>query len=67
LDFNVLILVLAFCCTPVLDYQVDSPVAIRLGFLNVVTHWVDVVTDDMDDKEKELIRELDPTCNKKVG
>lgn len=31
------------------------------------THWVDIVTDDMDRLEKSLILELNPTCNKKVG
>jgi hypothetical protein len=31
------------------------------------THWVDVVTDDMDRMEKALILELDPICNKKIG
>ncbi|MFZ3322358.1 MAG: hypothetical protein WA190_08310 [Usitatibacter sp.] len=31
------------------------------------THWVDVVTGDMDNEEKRLILELKPSCNKKVG
>lgn len=31
------------------------------------THWVDVVTSDMDEMEKRLIRELNPICNKRVG
>ena len=31
------------------------------------THWVDVVTDDMDAREKALIRELGPICNERVG
>ena len=31
------------------------------------TNWVDEVTDNMDAREKELIRELDPVCNKRVG
>ena len=31
------------------------------------THWVDVVTNDMDQREKELIAELNPICNKKIG
>ncbi len=31
------------------------------------THWVDVVTTDMDNEEKRLIVAHDPICNKKVG
>lgn len=31
------------------------------------THWVDVVCNDMDDREKALIRELKPICNQRVG
>ena len=31
------------------------------------THYVDVVTDDMDSREKALIAELNPVCNKKLG
>ena len=31
------------------------------------THFVTVVTDDMIEIEKQLIVELDPECNKKVG
>ena len=31
------------------------------------THWVDVVTGDMDAREKALIRELRPKCNERVG
>lgn len=31
------------------------------------THWIDVVTSDMDAEEKRLIREFNPICNKKVG
>ncbi len=31
------------------------------------THWVDVVTDDMDAREKALIRELGPICNERIG
>jgi hypothetical protein len=31
------------------------------------THFVGVLTDDMDEEEKRLIREYDPVCNKKMG
>jgi len=31
------------------------------------THWVDIVTNNMDATEKALIVEFNPTCNKKVG
>lgn len=31
------------------------------------THFVDVVTADMDNTEKRLILELKPICNQKVG
>lgn len=31
------------------------------------THFVLVVTDDMDKMEKQLILELNPICNKRVG
>ncbi len=31
------------------------------------THWVDVVTNDMDAREKALIQELGPICNMRVG
>ena len=31
------------------------------------THWMDVVTSDHDNREKQLIVELSPSCNKKVG
>lgn len=31
------------------------------------THWVDVLTDDRVIREKELIAELEPTCNEKIG
>lgn len=31
------------------------------------THWVDAVTKNMDAEEKALIRELSPSCNKRVG
>jgi hypothetical protein len=34
---------------------------------NRPTHWVDMVTNNMDQMEKALILELKPTCNKKVG
>jgi len=41
----------------------DNPCIIR----NRPTHWVDVVTNNMDALEKALIIELSPTCNRKVG
>lgn len=31
------------------------------------THWVDEVTPDMDEREKQLILEFRPLCNQKVG
>jgi excinuclease UvrABC nuclease subunit len=31
------------------------------------THWVDEVTSNADAREKQLIVELNPICNKKVG
>ena len=31
------------------------------------THWLDEVTDDHVEREKELIREFAPACNKRVG
>ena len=31
------------------------------------THWVDMVTDDMNAREKDLIRELGPICNERIG
>jgi len=31
------------------------------------THWVDEVTANMDAREQQLILELNPVCNKKVG
>ena len=31
------------------------------------THYVIVVTSDMDNEEKRLIRELSPACNQKIG
>lgn len=31
------------------------------------THWVDVVTNNCDAVEKQLIVELQPACNLKVG
>jgi hypothetical protein len=34
---------------------------------NNPTHWVDVVTDNMDAVERALILELNPSCNQKVG
>lgn len=41
----------------------DNPCITRNG----PTHYVDVVTDNMDQVEKALILECGPTCNKKVG
>lgn len=41
----------------------DNPCITR----NRPTHYVDVVTNNMDEVEKALIVELNPTCNKKVG
>jgi hypothetical protein len=41
----------------------DNPCITR----NSPTHWVDIVTNDMDAVEKALILELSPSCNKKVG
>lgn len=31
------------------------------------TFWVDAVTENYDELEKQLIRELSPSCNKRVG
>lgn len=31
------------------------------------THWVDEVTPNLDEREKQLILECRPICNKKVG
>ena len=31
------------------------------------THWVDVVTEDMDERERELILEFSPLCNQRLG
>jgi len=31
------------------------------------THWVGVVTDNMEVEEKRLILELRPICNKRIG
>lgn len=31
------------------------------------THWIGWVTSDMDRIERELIRELQPCCNQRVG
>lgn len=31
------------------------------------THWIAVITNDPDTREKELIQEYDPICNKRVG
>ena len=42
----------------------DNPCILREN----PTHWVDVVIQgDPSDREKELILELDPICNEKVG
>ncbi|APV49016.1 hypothetical protein BWI17_04560 [Betaproteobacteria bacterium GR16-43] len=41
----------------------DNPDITRAG----PTHYVDVITPDMDAEEKRLIVELQPSCNKKVG
>ncbi len=41
----------------------DNPCITRNG----PTHWVDIVTNNMDEIEKALILELNPACNKKVG
>ena len=41
----------------------DNPCITRNG----PTHYVDVVTNNMDEVEKALILEFNPTCNKKVG
>ncbi len=34
---------------------------------NQPTSWVDMVTSNYDNREKELILELTPACNKRVG
>ena len=41
----------------------DIPCITRSG----ATHWVDMVTANFDRVEKELIVELNPICNQKVG
>lgn len=41
----------------------DNPCITRNG----PTHYVDAVTNNMDETEKALILEFNPTCNKKVG
>lgn len=41
----------------------DNPCITR----NRPTHWVDWVTNDTDRIEEELIRELKPVCNRRVG
>lgn len=41
----------------------DNPCIIRRG----PTHWVDEVTNNHDAREKQLILELKPSCNQKVG
>ena len=41
----------------------DNPCINRRG----PTHWVDEVTKNYNDREKQLILELDPVCNRRVG
>jgi len=41
----------------------DNPCIVR----EKPTHYVAEVIKNADDREKELIKELDPICNKKVG
>jgi len=41
----------------------DNPCITRMA----PTHYVDAVTPDMDRMEKQLILELEPACNQKVG
>jgi hypothetical protein len=41
----------------------DNPCITR----NFPTHYVTEVTSDSDNREKQLIVELKPACNKKVG
>jgi hypothetical protein len=41
----------------------DNPCIIRSG----ATHWYNVLSDRMDALEKELILELQPSCNQRVG
>ena len=41
----------------------DNPCITR----NKPTYWVDIVTNDNVRVEEQLILELTPTCNKKVG
>lgn len=41
----------------------DMPCILQSG----PTHWVDEVTPYMDAREKQLILELTPSCNQKVG
>ena len=41
----------------------DNPAILR----ERPTHFVTVLTSDMDNREKQLILELNPICNKKVG
>ncbi len=31
------------------------------------THWVDEVTSNMDERERQLILEFSPICNQRVG
>lgn len=41
----------------------DSPCISR----EAPTHWVGEVTDDMDTRERQLIAELRPVCNQRLG
>ena len=41
----------------------DNPCIIREN----PTHWVDEVTSNMDSRERQLIVELSPACNKRIG
>lgn len=41
----------------------DHPCITKAG----ATHYVTMVTADMDNMEKKLIVEMQPSCNKKVG
>jgi hypothetical protein len=41
----------------------DNPCIIR----ERPTHWVDEVTANMDARERQLILELNPICNQRIG